>query len=339
MPPPAAFISEFQPAANLDERAGVGYFCDVTKILIAFLAALLSLNSHAAESNLVEKSAGVSGRVPNPTDPTEKEYLKLLAEDDQAQSDADQWIQESQNATGISSAALPLRIRQRLDPVKKHYDDFLQRHPKHVRAHLAYGSFLNEIGKEEEGVKQWEKARGLDPKNPAAWNNLANYYGHRGPVKKAFEFYAKAIELNPNEPVYYQNFASRVYLLRQDAMEFFGMTETQVFDKALELYRKAMKLAPSDFILASDYAQSFYGTNPPRLQDGLAAWTDVLKIARDEIEREGVRVHLARLNWKLGHFEEAHSQLNAVTNEMYAPIKRSLLRNLDDSEKVGSPTK
>jgi tetratricopeptide (TPR) repeat protein len=310
----------------------------VSKLLIGLLAALISTSLQAAVNNRAETTDGISTNVANPNDPVEKEYLKLLAEDDAALADADKWIREGQNTNSLSAATLTPRINQHFEPVKKHYEDFLQRNPRHVRAHLAFGSFLNDTRDEDGAVAQWEKARELDPKNPAAWNNLANYYGHRSPVKKAFEYYAKAIELNPNEPVYYQNFATTVYLFRKDAMEFYNINETQVFDKALELYRAAMKLAPDDFILASDYAQSFYGTKPPRYADGLVAWTDVLKIARDEIEREGVKIHLARMNWKLGKFDAARQQLNSITNEMYAPTKKKLLQNVDDSEKKSKQT-
>ena len=316
----------------------MSYFPAVNKLLIGLLGALFSASQLAAVSHFAEKTSGVSGGVPNPNDSVEKEFLKLLDEDDAAQTEVDKWIQESRSSTNPPSATLTLRVNQRFDPVKKHYEDFLQRHRNHVRAHLAYGSFLNDISDEDGAVQHWEKARELDPTNPAAWNNLANFYGHRSPVKKAFEYYAKAIELNPHEPVYYQNFATTVYLFRKDAMEFYKMDETRVFDKALELYRQAMKLAPEDFILASDYAQSFYGTKPPRIRDGLVAWTDAMKIARDEIEREGVRVHLARLNWKLGKFDEARQQLNAITNEMYATTKRKLLQNLENSEKESKQT-
>lgn len=315
----------------------MSYFPRVSKLLVSLLSALVSTNQPAAVSNLVEKTTGVSIEVPNPKDPVQMEYLKLLAQDDAAQSEVDQWIQADRSATN-RSATLTLRINQRFDAVKKDYENFLQRNPKHVPAHLAYGSFLQEIHEEEEGARHWEKAREIDPKNPASWNNLANYYGHRSPVKKSFEYYAKAIELNPTEPVYHWNFATTVYLFRKDAMEFYNINETQVFDKALDLYRQAVKLSPNDFILASDYAQSFYGTKPPRLQDGLAAWTDVLKIARDDIERDGVRIHLARINWKLKNFDAARQQLNAITHEMYAPTKKKLLQNVDKSETESKET-
>ncbi len=308
------------------------------KLLFVLLAVLIATSLQSATSNRAENTDGISTKAADPNDPVEKEYLKLLAEDDAALADADKWIRDSQNTNTLSAATLTPRINQHFEPVKKHYEDFLQRNPRHVRAHLAFGSFLNEIRDEDGAVQHWEKARELDPKNPAAWNNLANYHGHRGPVKKSFEYYAKAIELNPNEPVYYQNFATTVYLFRKDAMEFYNINETQVFDKALDLYRAAMKLAPNDFILATDYAQSFYGTKPPRYAEGLAAWTDVLKIARDEIEREGVKIHLARMNWKLGKFDEARQQLNSITNEMYSTTKRKILQGVNEAEKKSKET-
>ena len=112
---------------------------------------------------------------------------------------------------------------------------------------MAYGSFLDDIGDEEAGKAQFENASQIDPKNPAAWNNLANYYGENGPLTNAFADYARAIELDPTEPVYYQNLATTVYLFRKDAREFYGINEQQVFDKALELYRKAIQLDPENF--------------------------------------------------------------------------------------------
>lgn len=173
-----------------------------------------------------------------------------------------------------------------------------------------------------------EKSRELDPKNPAAWNNLANYYGHAGELKKAFEYYTKAIELNPDEPVYYHNFGTTVYLFRKDAKEFYEINEQQVFDKALDLYAKAQKLSPTDFPLATDIAQTYYGIKPLRAEEALKSWTNALAIAHDQIEREGVYLHLARIKWMAGRTNEAWAHVNSVTNAMYADLKRRMERNL-----------
>ncbi|MEO5804298.1 MAG: hypothetical protein ABIR24_12290, partial [Verrucomicrobiota bacterium] len=101
----------------------------MSKFLIGLLSALVSTNQPAAISNLVEKTTGVSVEIPNPYDPIEVEYLKLLAEDDAAQAEADQWILEDRRMTNASSPTLTLRIKQRFDSVKKDYENFLQRNP------------------------------------------------------------------------------------------------------------------------------------------------------------------------------------------------------------------
>jgi tetratricopeptide (TPR) repeat protein len=306
----------------------------VNNLLVGVLSALVSTNQPAALSNLVARTTGISIPVPDPNDPVEKEYHKLMEDDDAAQEEVDKWIKEDQafkeKGAGLSAATLRARVLQRLEPIHKAYEDFLKRHPEHARARLAYGSFLMDINEEEKAVEQMEKARELDPKNPAAWNNLANYYGHRSPVKKAFEYYAKAIELSPNEPVYYQNLATTVFLFRADAKEFYQIDEQQVFDRALELYRKAMRLDPNNFVLASDYAQTYYGIKPPRTDDAVKAWDETLKIAANEEQREGVYLHLARIKLNAGRFDEARQDLDRVTNEVYSVLKKRLMRNLEE---------
>ncbi len=308
----------------------------MNSLLIGLLTALAATNQPAAVSNLVVKTTGISVAVADPNDPVEREYQKLLADDDAAQEEADKWIRDAQafeeKGAGLPKATLALKVEQRLEPVRKAYEDFLQRHPKHVAARLAYGSFLNDIRREEEAVAQWEKARQLDPQNPASWNNLANFYGHSGPVKKAFEYYTKAIELDPKEPVYLQNFATTIYLFRKDAMELYQINEQQVFDRALELYRKAIKLDPKNLLLATDLAQTFYGIRPPRTEEALGAWNDALNLATNAVEKEGIYLHLARVELNSGKFDEARKHLNIVTNDTLSVLKNRLLRNLLEKE-------
>jgi predicted negative regulator of RcsB-dependent stress response len=61
----------------------------------------------------------------------------------------------------------------------------------------------------------------------------------------------------------------------------------------------------------------------------LDAWNQCLKIAHDEVEREGVYLHLARLQLALNHFEESRRDLDVVTNKMYFVLKTNLIHNLD----------
>ena len=308
----------------------------VKTLLLGVLLGAVAADPAGAATDHVTQTTNASATTPDPADPVEKEYQKLLADDDAAQTEVDQWIEDNQafaaKGAGQAAAELNRRILARFGPVRKGYEDFLKRHPGHVRARVAYGSFLGDIHDEEGEQEQLEKALTLETNNPAIYNNLANIYSHTGPVTKAFEYWAKAIGLNPKEPLYYHSLGTAVYLFRKDAREFYGITEQQVFDKALQLYSNAMKLDPTNFPLATDVAETYYGIQPRRTEDALRAWTNALSIANDEIEREGVYVHFARIKTKAGRFAEARAHLNAVTNDMYSDLKKRLTRNLNESE-------
>lgn len=276
------------------------------------------------------------------SDPVEKEFKRLMEQDDEAQAEVDRWIRDNnafaQQGAGTPAAELNQRILKRFAAVRQGYEDFIKRHPNHARVRVAYASFLSDIGEEDAGFPQLEKARELDPKDPAIWNNLANYYGHNGPVTKAFEYYEKAIALNSKEPVYYQNFGTTVFLFRKDAMEHYRINEQQVFDKALELYREAMKLGPHDLPLASDVALTYYGIKPPRNDEALQAWTNAFTLAKTEVERQGIHVHFTRVKTHAGRFPEARAHLSLITLPIYEELKQRLVRTLEEKEGEASGT-
>ena len=311
-------------------------------VWIGWLIFLTAAGQLMAATNVVAQPQRTPATALRPDDRVENEFQRLMADDDDAETEVDRWIRDDDKfaaqGAGAPRSQLRQRIQDRLEPVRKAYADFLQRHPDHVRARVAYASFLSDFEGEDAAKEQLEKALALDTNNPAIYNNLANICGHNGPVKKAFEYYAKAIQLNPLEPVYYQNFGTTVFLFRKDAQEFYQISEAQVFAKAFELYSNAMRLDPENFVLASDVAQSYYGVQPLPSQQALRAWTNVLRLAQDETQREGVYLHLARLKLLTGHFDETRAHLSAVTNEVYAELKQRLARNLAEREAQAKAT-
>jgi tetratricopeptide (TPR) repeat protein len=305
----------------------------VTNLIIGLLGAALATNPGAATSNLLQQTTGIVVNIPNPNDPVEQEYNKLLEDDDTALAAVDQMMRDNDAAkakgAGVSNESLEGRIEARLAVVRKEYEDFLRRHPDHARAHVAFGSFLNDTKDEDAARVEYQKALELDPKNPAAWNDLANVYSHTGPVSNMFIFYAKAIELDPHEPVYYENLATVVYLYRVDARQFYHFADDKpVFDKAMHLYEKALALDPTNFALATELAQSYYGIKPIRTEDALNAWTNCLKIATTELERQGVYIHLARFKVNAGRFAEAREDVARVTDPSLDDLKTRILHNL-----------
>ena len=297
---------------------------------------MVATNQPAALSNLVTQTTGVSVAAIETNNTAEQELQKIENDDDAAAAEVDGWIRENQKfaatGAGIPDAELNRRIRARFDICKKAYEDFIRRHPKYAQGRVAYASLLHDLGDEDGESEQLLKAREIDPTIPSIWNNLANYYGEHGPITNAFICYEKAIQLDPAEPVYYHNFGDTVFLYRKDVKEYYHIGEQQVFDKALTLYSNAMRLDPTNFPLATDVAETYYGITPFRTNDAFLAWTNALKLAHDEIEREGVYVHLARLNIKVARFAQAQHFLDDVTNLMYGDLKHRLLRNLNEKE-------
>ncbi|MBX3748237.1 MAG: hypothetical protein KF833_23255 [Verrucomicrobiae bacterium] len=311
-------------------------------LLLPVLAATaLAAVPEVATTNRTEApgAPGAGGFVTPPVlavDPVETEYRRLLEMDDAAQTAIDGWIREADaQGEAADAAALQARINERIETVDAAYRAFLERQPGHVSGRIAFGSFLSDTGREAEARVQLGKALELDPNNAVIHNNLAGIYGHRGPVTNAFVHYERAIALEPDESLYYHNFATTVFLFRKDVREHYGIEDEQrVFDKALGLYRKALELDRNNFILASDLAQTFYGIRPPRHDEALAAWRHAYGLAGDDLEREGILVHLARIQVQAGRFDEARSNLTRVTNPNYGVVKERVLRTLATREEA-----
>ncbi|MBL9173111.1 MAG: tetratricopeptide repeat protein [Verrucomicrobiales bacterium] len=325
--------------------------------LTAALTLLLATNRPAAASNLVAEATGLqipaaitAPPVAATNDPVELELKSIMAEDDAAQQDIERLVTQAENPKDPLLAPQPLtlgaRIRERAAPVRRRYERFIAEHPRHAKARMAFGSFLNDIGEEEDAIEQWEKARTLDPTDPAAWNNLANVYAHIGPVTKSFPYYEEALRLNPDEPVYLHNFGTLVFMFRRDATNYFKCDEQAVFTRAFELYKRAIERDPHNFQLAADVAQTYYGWRLPEegpaeerrkaelnLQNtALQAWTNALAIAATDEEREGVQLHFARWNIRGGRYDEARTNLSLVTNEVHAVIRNRLMKSVTEHE-------
>lgn len=321
---------------------------------------MVATNQVIAASNVVARTTGIHVSVVDPNDPVEREYQQLLAKDDEAQGEVDEWIKQAGEAKTpggkpdpVAQLTLNARIKQRFEPVEQGYKDFLMRNPRHARARLAYGSMLSDFGRYDEAVEQWEKARELEPNNPATWNNLADHFSHFGPARKCIEYFAKAVELAPKEPVYRWNLATAVFAFRADAREIYKLKDDQaVLRKAVELYRQARALAPNDFKIATDLAQVYYyiaptpaGDDPAAkraaeaavLAEGLAAWKDAEKLASTDLERQGLAIHMARLCGMQGDYAQGRRFLDTVTEPGLADIKARVRRGIDYRDKGVPP--
>ena len=314
----AIFLQFFRLAANL-KRTLIS-FCIIGGALLPLWGQEADSSSSSTETKLAEQK-----------------YRRLLELDDAALQKIDEWIRSSQrpNALETETIALAGKINRAVQPVKEAYETFLSAHPNHAPARLTFASFLSDIGEEQSALPHLQKAVEINPHLPAAWNNLANYYGHNGNGKEAFACYEKAIALNPQEPLYYHNFGAVVFLFRNEAGEYYQLTNAEVFDKTLSLYKKALELDPKNFDLAEDIAQTYYGiktsdqpSTMARPQEALDAWQYAASLAPSEFEKQGVRIHLARVYLEMENSEQAKRELNQITLPVYQTLKEQVGKHI-----------
>lgn len=326
----------------------------MSDLLLGALSLLLATNQPAAVSSYVADrlapfSALAGVPVVDPNDPVELEFQALLKADDAAEVEMDRVLAKGPPADPSRTDSLAARreaarrqLLEIINGVRAQYEQFLKRHPDHVRGRLAYADHLDNHGDDIEVIEQLEIALRLDPKNAVVWNNYAGHFAHVGPITNAFHAYEQALALRPYEPLYHYNYGTVVFLYRADAQQYFKCDESAVFERALDHYRESRRLAPRNFRYAFDYAQTFYGVKPEpaatpdgraaaelRLAErALTAWREALEIADNEADREGIFLHFARWQIKVGRWDEARASLAKVTRPEHAELKRRLDRNL-----------
>jgi len=84
------------------------------------------------------------------------------------------------------------------------------------------------------------------------------FYGHNARLRKAFEYYAQAIEIEPAESVYLPESGHHVFLFRNDAMQFFKITEQRFLKKPWDFTGRPCP-GSREFHLAAEVAQTYYG--------------------------------------------------------------------------------
>jgi tetratricopeptide (TPR) repeat protein len=316
--------------SQIGRRPAEEYARAVNLLLIAAL--LIPLLGHAETG----PSPGTDRPEAAAKDSLTQELKKIDEADDAAQAAADKWTEVNNRkrttGAGLSDADLQRKITERFEPVLKAYRTFVQEHPSDARGHVAYGNFLMARVDELGAQAEWEKALVLDPQNPSMYNSLAGRYSESGPVNKSFTYFTKAIELSPKQGAYYHNFADVLFVRRKQAATFYGLTEQGVYARSIMLYSNALSLDPLNFNFARDMAQTYYSLKPLPFEQALQAWTNAIKVARQESDLHDSYVHLARVKMLAGRFNEARAQLALVTNESCVQAKTNLLKNIQQRE-------
>jgi pentatricopeptide repeat protein len=247
----------------------------------------------------------------------ERQFRFLLSRGDELRA-------ENETASPADSG----RVDADLHRLEGDYKHFLNDHPNHTRAMVAFGSLLYDQHREDEGIHWWEKAIQIDPQEAYAYNNLANHYGHNGQADKALRYYQKAIDLVPTEPIFRFNWATTCQMFRNESHAVYGWNKEEIFQHSLEEFRKARDLVPQDFEMAITYAETFYMMPKPDWQGAYDGWQFCLKQPLDDQQRQLVYGNLARTCIRMGHNDEARQWLAKLTDTGHGSIRHQLERKI-----------
>lgn len=259
----------------------------------------------------------------------ERRFRFLLSRAEELRTQSDESSSETSPVTEARLHALDRRL-------ENDYRHFLNDHPRHTRAMVAYGDFLEDLGREEEAMEWWKKAIAIDPSEAYAYNDIANYYGHYGRAAEALKLYDKAIALAPTEPMFRFNWATTCSSFRNESQKVYGWTKEEIFQRSLEQFRKARDLDPQNFELATAYAETFYMMPKPDWQSAFAAWKYCLNQPLNEQQRQFVYLHLARVCIRRERYDEAREWTGKIPSEN--PVRRALERQITErSKKTSAP--
>jgi len=145
----------------------------------------------------------------------------------------------------------------------------LQEYPSHYRAHNILGISLQMQNNYPEAINVFEKAAQINPKDIAAWTNLASTYAKWQKPEKAIQNLDMALEAEPNN----------VTIIRYKAHLYTALNR---HDKALECLNKALLQLPNDLALLSAKAQSLRYLN--LTQEALALLNHIVAINPSDVK-------------------------------------------------------
>jgi Flp pilus assembly protein TadD len=148
-----------------------------------------------------------------------------------------------------------------------------QNNPQSFKIQSTYGIFLVEVKAFDAAIEILNKAISLIDYDPEAWNYLGVAYYHKGSYEDALKAYDRALALDENYPVVFNNLGSLHFSV------FLKTKEKASYDQAVANFRRAIELDPS-------YPSAYNGLGVALRQAGdldgaIANWEKAVEIKPD----------------------------------------------------------
>ena len=145
--------------------------------------------------------------------------------------------------------------------LQKEYEALLKAHPNNPVIHYSLGKIYEDDAEKE---KAFQKAIDLDPKYPWGYFGMAYIHIQKKEIDKAISCYEKAVELDPNEVLFYVQLASQV---RQKDPVRYNQVQELIIEKfpgswnaGLIQFERASQIADEKERIAA--FESYWKSNP-----------------------------------------------------------------------------
>lgn len=183
------------------------------------------------------------------------------------------------------------------DIVKEITSEFSSEESFEVNEELTTGYDLMQEGKVEEAIEHFKKAIELNPDNEISYNNLSWAYNELGEYEKSLENIEKALSIEPNEDIEYVN----------QGNAYCGLEE---YDKALYSFAEAIK-KKKDSELAY-YGKGVIYYNQSRYEEALSEFEKSLKYLQGD---EDTQVYILNTLYYLGKYKDAAAKAKKFIKE------------------------
>ena len=231
-------------------------------------------------------------------------------------------------AREAESAAELEDLRPRLQKVVDGYEALLTRHPDFAAGWAAYGLFLCDPAVEErrQAMALLLRANGLDPNLPVVKNQLGVLLAEDGRAIDALNYFLAASDLAPTEALYHFQIGLVLAEGRDQFLKSRAWTRATLDSSMLSAFARAVALAPDRTDFAYRAAEAYYDLATPRWDEAYVAWSALAERLTGKLERQTVRLHLARVRWRQGYAADARELLASVDDARLAGQK-ALLEN------------
>lgn len=210
------------------------------------------------------------------------------------------------------------------------YENFIRRNPRNAAPYASYAMLLINpvLGEHHRAAGFFAKADSLDPGIALVKNQLGNYLAEEGDPVAAINYYLAAIDLAPDEPLYHLQLALLISVARDDFVKS-GAWSRRVLDETfLKANARAAELRPDDKAIAYRHALAYYDVESPDWDKALQLWTALEKRLVNSLEKQIVRLHIAKVLIKQNKTDAARATLETITERQLDEQKQKLLAEL-----------